>query len=267
MNGCKPECLRTKQAWDRCFRWPYHRSSLCSAVFCCELASMQNKFWVVLVLLYLVWKSQVVKNIRKAEKSRIIFTDFFKLFESRSANSLNCGNLDDLFKLKWVHRVTESWSSLDWKGPLWGFYYYFFVLGKNHNWRLSLTQLVYSLSTGLHTCGHLPLSLEMPPQVVCSPPSIMGCIIHLYSTHMHMQVEVWLSVCGFCQGQCCTVIPFHMWQIASRAGSCSWVCHDIWPQPTLLWENHLVSCIPAHCHQNASCSSQCWLWVTSLHFA
>lgn len=126
MNGCKPECLRTKQAWDRCFRWPYHRSSLCSAVFCCELVSMQNKFWVVLVLLYLVWKSQVVKNIRKAEKSRIIFTDFFKLFESRSANSLNCENLDDLFKLKWVHRVTESWSSLDWKGPLWGFYYFFF---------------------------------------------------------------------------------------------------------------------------------------------
>lgn len=72
----------------------------------------------------------------------------------------------------------------------------------------------------LHTCGHLPLSLKMLPQVICGPPA--SCIVlHIHTAHTHAyagrSVCVWLSVCGFCQGKCYTVIPFYMWQIASRA--------------------------------------------------
>lgn len=75
----------------------------------------------------------------------------------------------------------------------------------------------------LQTCEHLPLFLKMLPQVICGPQHHALCYTFIQHTHMHLQVEVcvcvWLSVCGFCQGKCYTVIPFL--HVANSLKSCS----------------------------------------------
>jgi len=187
LNGCKPESLRRKQAWDRVL-WValLEERSVVMTLLCSESVSMQNKFWVVV---YLIRKPHVVWSVWKTLRNREQFSQkLSKAFDSRSVNNINCGSW---YNLKWNECIFVRFLS----------HLFLFSTWKYHNWRLPWRVAVYSLDAGYIPVGVCLCPFRCFPRWSVGPPaSRVVLYVHTARRHAraHRSISVWFSVSGFC---------------------------------------------------------------------